>query len=136
MALKQAFSTTDGVTDLLYVATHLNLCCNPIPESFVPVDIGVEAPIDPGSLEATFGAGSGYEFEDLYVAYYDAATNTWRDGESAFVPADVKADVATHLEALVIYEGLLAEYNEVYNVQREVQWKKHVAQALIDVCAS
>lgn len=135
MALKQAFSTTDGVTDLLYVATNINLCCNPIPQDFIPDMTGYTKPEDPGSLDSKFGVDSGYEWEDLYLRWYDKETNTWKDGDGGIVNADAKADVETHLIAINIYNSELSEYNYDYNVQKDVQWRKYMAQKLIDVCA-
>ena len=135
MALKQAFSTTDGVTDLLYVATNINLCCNPIPEDFIPDMTGYTKPEDPGSLDSKFGVDSGYEWEDLYLRWYDKETNTWKDGDGGIVNADAKADVETHLIAINIYNSELSQYNYDYNVQKDVQWRKYMAQKLIDVCA-
>lgn len=134
MALKQAFSTSDGVTDLLYVATNINLCCNPIPDSFVPDLDGIHRPTDPGSLDSKFGAGSGYEFTTLYTRFYNKVTNTWTDGVSGIVNADVKADVETQLDAINIYNEALKTYEHTLLVQRDVQWRKYMAQALIDVC--
>lgn len=135
MALKQAFSTTDGVTDLLYVATGLNLCCNPIPDNFTP-DMGdTVAPIDPGSLDSLFGPESDFEFRDDYAKWYDSINNIWKDGDPGVVSAEPKALVAAQIEAIRIYNEELAEYNYLYNIQREVQWRNTMAQALIDVCA-
>ena len=135
MALKQAFSTTDGVTDLLYVATNINLCCNPIPENFIPDMTGYTKPTNPGSLDSMFGVGSGYQWSEYYIAYYEKLNNTWTDGDTGVVNADTKADIETQLIAINIYETDLSQYNYDYTVQRDVQWRKYMAQKLIDVCA-
>ena len=132
MFLKQAFSTTDGVTDLLYVATNI-VGVTP-PESFTPDLSALIPPVNPGSLDSHFGAESDYEFRDLYVRYYDSSTNTWSDGDTGAVNADVKADVAAVKEALDIYAVQKAEYDMQATLQRDVQWRKIYAQALIDVC--
>lgn len=135
MALKQAFSTTDGVTDLLYVATHLDLCCAPIPGQFSPDISSLIAPLSPGTLDSNFGASSGYEFSDYFMRYYDQTTNTWTDGVANVVPADVRADVYEVYVAILIYQEALRQYNYLVGIQKDVQWRKTMAQALIEACA-
>lgn len=134
MALKQAFSTTDGVTDLLYVATHLNLCGKPIPDEFIPNTETLVPPIDPGTLDSHFGTSSGYEFSNLFVKYYNQVTNLWTDGIANLVPAEVRADVREVYVAILIYQEALKQYNYQYNIQKDVQWRKSMAQALIEAC--
>ena len=133
--LKQAFSTSDGVTDLLYVATNLNLCCNPIPENFIPDMTRYTKPVNPGSLDSMFGELSDYEWKNYYIGFYDKVNNVWTDGNPGVVPGDTKADIETQLIAINIYEAALSQYNYDYAVQRDVQWRKYMAQKLIDVCA-
>jgi len=134
MALKQAFSTADGVTDLLYVATHYNpnLYVNMV--GFEP-DMGeVLQPLDPGSLDSKFGAGSGYEHSDIYQSYYDVSNDSWKPNDG-IVTADIKADITYQKEALRIYNAEMIIYTREYNIQKEVQWRKFMAQKLINACS-
>lgn len=133
MALKQAFSATDGVTDLLYVATNIDISTSPVPDAFITDTTGLMVPVQPQSLDQAFGFGSFYPFSTQFTQYYDQVANVWRDGN--IVPANVRADVLIQLEAIQLYQAAFVTYMYLYNIQRDVQWRKTIAQALITACA-
>lgn len=134
-AVVSNFLIDDYMSTLINVAKDLNLCYNPIPEDFIPDMSAFTKPLDPGSLDSMFGELSDYEWKNYYIAYYDKVNNTWTDGNPGVVPGDTKADIETQLIAINIYEAALSQYNYDYAVQRDVQWRKYMAQKLIDVCA-
>lgn len=134
MALKQAFSQTDGVTDLLYVATNIDVISNPVHGDFTPDLSSLAPPLNPGSLDERFGIGSWYEWSDLYVRFYNKEANIWTDGSSGVVNADAKADVETQRIALMIYDSQVKDFNVTVCIQKDIQWRKRVAQDLIDIC--
>jgi hypothetical protein len=124
------------LTDTMEILTQVASVMKPvypIDENFEPT-MASPAPLNPGSIDDTCGANSSYEFKDFVVAYYDQPTKTWttRPGEEALVPLDVRADVAVQQEAIDIYNSQLADYQQEYNIQREIQWRALCAQRLID----
>lgn len=126
-----------AISDLLYVATHLNLCCNPIPELFVP-DMGSELPpVEAESLQSKFGTPgccTDPEWSGYFMRMYDQATNTWKDSTESLAPAELKVAVAEQLTAITIYKELKATYDYNYGVQRDLQWRRHIAEQLIVLC--
>lgn len=133
MALKQAFSTVDGVTDLLYVATNLNIA---IPEQFTPTYGAM--PAAPTSLNDMFGEPSEYEFKGLFMHYYNQDTNTWDPAATPDVVSDaIKAAVADQFVLIREYDDItLPAWQLGYYKARETQWRKSIAQDLIDLCAA
>jgi hypothetical protein len=136
MALKQAFSTTDGVTDVLYVATNISCKCD-VPPSFVyeypaPKPIKVLSPVD------RFSDRLQYDFADLFLTAYDPATKTWRDESSTNpgnLPLDVKADVLVQQISYDIYVKQQTQYDLDADTSRWAAYRTYVAQILITEAA-
>lgn len=116
---------------LLDVARSLN--SGAIPESFV-IDYAVEKPLEVFSPEVVFGAASDYEFRDWFIRYYDVNLEVWKDGDSGVVDAEIKAAVLLQQESFNDYLNALNEWTLGYNTQREMEYRKYLAQILIDVC--
>lgn len=103
----------------------------PLDPDFVPTMV-LSEPINPGSIDDTLGVNSDYEFKELVTQFYNQETKTWDTPDVSIVPLDVRAEVAIQQESIDVYNSQLEEYNTEYNLQKEVQWRLHCAEKLID----
>ncbi len=136
MPLKQAFSTTDGVTDLLYVSTHVALPFEP------PVDFEFEyevsPPIEVLSPTAKFSSDLLYEFASFFRAFYDPILKRWKDefpGNPGNLPLEMKADVLIQEIAYALYLQDKKVYDFAASNNRWAAYRAYMAQVLIDRCA-
>lgn len=117
------------MTDLTNVAALLNNVA--IPGNFEADMSDYPAPTEPVTLDQMFGAGSSYEFRDLFINYYDQEAKAWKSTAYGEVPFEVMADVLIAQESIDYYNKLLDEHNLDITIEREVQWRALLAERLM-----
>jgi hypothetical protein len=122
---------TDAMDTLLDVARSLNQ--NEVPESFA-FTYAVPLPTEVFSPAVVFSNPLTCPFAETFVGYYNIETKTWRDGDPGSLPLDMKAEVLLQQTAYDDYLSELSAWNITYNDARWAEYRKYLAQTLIDVC--
>lgn len=118
-----------ALSDIQIVAAQIN---SVPPEIFVPTVAA--APVAPMSMFEKFGTET--ENPTYWVAFnswYSLDTNTWSTDPQAIIdaPAPFRATVAAWLASIVAYEAALLAWQINYQVEKEVQWRKLITDAIL-----
>lgn len=120
-----------AISDLLYVATHLQVNTSVVPAGF-NYDYNVDKPERVYSPDEVFGPLSTYEFKDFYSRFYSMETRSWTDGGT--FPAEEKALVLVQQVAYDLYLRSLIDWNIGRDAMKELEYRKFLAQKLIAIC--
>jgi hypothetical protein len=117
--------------ELLDVARSINI--NDVPPTF-EFTYSVDEPISVLSPTEAFSDPLICPFADLFNGSYNAETKTWKDGDPGNLPLDIKAEVLLQQLAYDAYIESLVSWEALYQNNRWAEYRKHLAQILIDVC--
>lgn len=101
-----------------------------IPAAFVPTTDA--APVAPMDLFTKFGTiANNPDYYDIFNNRYDISTNTWDTEDTTIVPTTLRDDVAAWVVTLNTYASDLLEWQLEYDLQRDIQWREKMAEAIL-----
>lgn len=104
--------------------------------AFVPA-MSRQRPVEMFSPDIIFGSGSGNPYADIYVSYYDPATQLWNDERyqlqypNEIIPPNLKQAVADQTYLYNQYLVDIASWLAEYDAEQVYQWPYYFAKQII-----
>jgi hypothetical protein len=102
------------------------------PDTFTPDMTSNPAPDVVNDLTKHFGAGSGYEYTDIFQRWYDTEKNIWTSSNEEVITPEIRNTVAAYLVTYNTYIINKSNWDNDYAVAKAVQWRSRNAAELID----
>lgn len=101
-----------------------------IPLAFVPTTD--PAPVAPMSLFDKFGKiENNPDYYDVYNNRYDVASRTWDTPDLIIVPTLLRDNVSAWVVILDNYDAALTEWKINLELQKDLQWRFKLADAIL-----
>lgn len=102
------------------------------PSSFEPDMTDFPEPVVMIPMDDIFGSRSVHEFRQIFIEKYNQVTKTWAlERTAGEIPASLRADVLLYQLSLDVVAEEQEEWEREYDVQKNVQWRNHLAEKLI-----
>ena len=124
------------IDDMTKTDIAANITPITIPEDFVPDMTLYPKPVAVPTMDERFGRGSGYPYTDVFTQYYDQVSKIWKTDDEAVVLPGVRGDITDGQYDVDLYQSRLSEWNRLYTIEREVQWRVKVAYHLKNFASS
>lgn len=124
------------IDDMTKTEIAANITPITIPADFIPDMTLYPAPVPVLTMDERFGRGSGYAYTDVFTQYYDQEKKEWKTDDTTVVLPGVRGDITDGQYDVDLYQTRLAEWQRLYDIEREVQWRVKVAYHLKNFAAS